>query len=80
MIAEKEIQIKEAMKAATIDFIQAGDSGDPDVAAMSAIILEQFRKIARDDQKVYWLLRASVVFFGTALLALTAIGVRQLLR
>ena len=80
MIAEKEIQIKEAVKGATIDFVKAGASRDPDVAAISAIILEQFRRIARDDQKVYWLLRVSVGFFATALLTLTAIGVRQLLR
>ena len=80
MIAEKANQIEEAIKAATINYIRAGATGDPNVADVSAIVAAPWKKIASDDLKVYWLLRASVVFFSIALLALTAIGVRQLLR
>jgi hypothetical protein len=50
-----------------------------DAAPVTAIFEEQLTKVAREDLAAYWLLRASLLCFGIALLILTIIGIRQLL-
>lgn len=50
------------------------------VEKVSTLIEEQVTKLAREDLAVHWLLRASLACFGLALLILTSVGVRQMLR
>lgn len=71
LIEERAGKIIDAAKS-------AARNSDPDPVA--AVFAEAFNKVARQDLTVYWLLRASLACFGTALLLLTAIGIRQLLR
>ena len=71
LIDEKASKIKEAAKAGF-------QTRDP--YPIGALFAEGLDKVARQDLTALRLLHVSLAFFGVALLVLTSIGIRQLLR